>query len=1054
MSDEPITNPQAEEWLRRAAGKWRLQVLQRRGRNVPSGGDHGWTRHQLPIRLRRFLNGTPVGMVHDVLALLDSETDLEDPLFNWEPAGTLKPERYKPVRTYIVKDGNPNESNGKDPTYTIVQDLRLAEDEGDSLPGVPSGDSCSQQEETDYFWDSPDVSVPADLVAGQGVSYRVTNVSRDPETDLFSYQLQRQVAVTQHTPPHVTECTGYETVYSESWDNLYGNTGSLEGRFYDNSASRTGNVPGDMAEVVLPEPCSQPDGTTVRVQVQESPDCTFRVTVETRVAKTDVLRQSETRKTLRGVTESETVVATSPAPETGLGLGEQVRNELRPDGLYDVTHVTVSKETVGDVGSSCETTVFEHRHDDMRNEAVRPDEEAGPAGGGKTYRVQSRATEEGTWDVTRSETTELESRNAQVRKRKSLRGVTETVVHRNVEDGSVAVANIGDEVQVERTPGGLYNRTETKVTKEDVGDVGSRCQKTIFEHEHSELRNEAARPEAEAGSAGGGVVREVSSRATDEGTWDVTRRTVVEQNVKSARVVRQKTLRGVTETVVERNAADGSVSVARIGDRVEVEKTPGGLYNRTVTSVSAESVGAIGSQCQKTVFQHEHSSVTNVASDPGGHVRDAGGGVTYERSSRATDEGTWDVTERTVAELPVDDAQRSVHKTLRGVTETVVRRNVEDGSLPETLALGQRVQVEKTPGGLYNRVETAVSSEPVGRVASSDAPSVFREVTELTENVPDVTPDDLAGSFVCGGGALVSKFARATEEGTWDLTTRTDSPTARSWTDPDVDTNYLFTRTYRFRNFTDSQMRSLSRDVNSFVDWKLSKWHEESRDPSSHSVDTSSELEDNGLFRGTVSARFSWSTDTAGQRGDLPGDEGYITGKFVWKTFKVLNRYLTSAGFGPAHTYDFHPNDWFYVMIETHIRLAGYGRKALDRLLHADTTYYVVSSVQFNYDESTGKWRYEAVIEQHESTEYDSDPGVSDKRIYAHDINKSYGIPGDRASAILKKDTSLSSNASTFISTFVDPYIVEDSGRMDPPGSDPGEPAPEAMYPESCEGGQ
>ena len=362
----------AKEWLARAAGKWRLQVMQKRGRNVPSSGS--WTRERLPVRVRRFLNGTPVGMVHDVLRILDETTGVpEESLFNREPAETGRTSLYNPVRTYIVKDGSPNESGGRDPTYTIVQDLRLADDGGDGIDGILSDSACSQDTRTTYEWDSP--SVPPAPAGGQGISYRVTNVVRDQETDLFSYHLQEQVAVTTFHS-EVTECSEYEKVVRDTWDNLYGEPGA----FGSNMESRDPFV---LKPVSVPEPCCAPAGTTVGVQVQRNPDCTYRVVVETREAKEKV-RVTETRRGLRGVTESETTVATCPLPETGLELGEQVRNELRPDGLYDVTHVTVARESVGDVGSSCGRTVFEHQHAETRNESARPEDEADFAGGGRT----------------------------------------------------------------------------------------------------------------------------------------------------------------------------------------------------------------------------------------------------------------------------------------------------------------------------------------------------------------------------------------------------------------------------------------------------------------------------------------------------------------------------------------------------------------------------------------------------------------------------------------------------------------------------------------------
>lgn len=748
----------AREWIDRLnsgaglEGAWRLQRIEKRTRRPHESGEE--TPKDPPFRIRRFAKGIPVNYVDEAIRYLLTPKS-EGGLFPYSGIvfnGTRMDGEYRPTRTWWERDEQAVVDRGqmRENTYTIFQDLIRADDSGDEEE-FSAGGSCSESVSMRYEYDTfsiEDVAVPP---GSQGVTVSIQAISRN-EDGTFDYAVVTRKAKTAIGTRQVVKCDEYQVVEQQTFQNLYGVEGDYR---YDDDTPITD----------FPHPCgSREDGLLVEVQSRKNDDCTYDATVTWTTAREKV-QLTETRKAIRGITETERVVATDPLPEDNLDLGEQVRNELRPDGLYDVTHVTVTKQDVGDVGSSCDRTVFQHEHSDMRNEANRPEEEALQAGGGKTYRVQSRATEEGTWDVTRSETTELASMNAQVRKRKSLRGVTETVVHRNVEDNSAVVTNIGDEVQVERTPGGLYNRTETTVTKQDVGDVGSQCQKTIFEHEHAGLRNEANRPEEEALAAGGGVIHEVSSRATEEGTWDVTRKTTVEQNVKSARVVRQKTLRGVTETVVERNSADGSVPVLKLGDRVEVEKTPGGLYNRTVSSVAAESAGSIGSGCQKTVFQHEHSGVTNVSSNPGGHVSDAGNGVYYERNSRATDEGTWDVTERTVTELSVPGAQRSRQKTLRGITETTVDRNVDNDDV-SVVDIGDRVQIEKTPGGKWNRTVTRVSKESVGDVGSSCENTIFEHRHVDSENVA-TRPEKEA--LPAGGGKIYQVQARATEEGSWDV---------------------------------------------------------------------------------------------------------------------------------------------------------------------------------------------------------------------------------------------------------------------------------------------
>ena len=729
-------------------GTWRLEVLQKR---LSSNADGTPKDREIPVRIRRFLKGIPWAQVHDAIRYLISQSPYKGIIYN----GVELKGEYRPTLTQWRRDDQEQVGGNAQGSYTLIQDLIEVTDDGDSLDMV-SADSCSETEDTTWVWDAPEIEeLPYD--GSQGVTYAIRQVRRN-EDGTFDYALVKQVAKTKISGWKVTECDEYSKVSVRVFDNVYGG-------LYDGDPFTDGTT-----VLPIPEPCGTDDGTLVQVSVAQNPDCTFRVTVQKTEAKLNVEKSSETRKGLRGVVTSETTVATYPLPETGLELGEQVRNELRPDGLYDVTHVTAMRENVGDIGSSCERTVFEHQHAETRNEASRPEDEADFAGGGRTYQVQSRATEEGTWDVTRTETTEIEQFGAQKTKQKTLRGVTETTVDRNVDNSDVTVTNIGDRVSGEMTPGGKYNRTVTKVSKESVGDVGSVCETTVFEHRHVESENVASRPEKEASSAGGGKTYQVQARATEEGTWDVSRTETTELAVTGAQRMRQKTLRGVTETTVDRNVDNSDVSVTNIGDRIQVEQTPGGKWNRTVTTVSKESVGDVGSICETTVFEHRHVESENVSSRPEKEASSAGGGKTYQVQSRATEEGTWDVSRTTVEEARDVTAQHVMRKTLRGVTETTITRSTSDSSVSVS-EIGDEVRVEQTPGGLWNRTVTHASHEAVGVVGKScsSTPAVHTDVT--VSNVPNGSqPEPQHQSPEANVEKTVE--TRRTEEGTWDVTER------------------------------------------------------------------------------------------------------------------------------------------------------------------------------------------------------------------------------------------------------------------------------------------
>ena len=755
-------------------GTWRLEVLQKR---LSSNADGTPKDREIPVRIRRFLKGIPWAQVHDAIRYLISKSPYEGIIYN----GIELDGKYRPTLTQWRRDDQEQVGGNAQGSYTLIQDLIEVTDDGDRLDTV-SADSCSETEETTWVWDAPEVEdLPYD--GSQGVTYAIRQVRRN-EDGTFDYAIVKQVAKTQISGWKVTECDEYSKVSVRVFDNVYG--GLSDG---DPFTDGTSILP-------IPAPCETDDGTLIQVSVAQNPDCTFKVTVQKTEANPNVKKTSETRKGLRGVVTSETTVATNPLPETGLELGEQVRNELRPDGLYDVMHVTVAKEPVGDIGSTCERTVFEHQHAETRNEAVRPEDEASSAGGGKTYQVQSRATEEGTWDVTRTETTEIAQTGAQKTKQKTLRGVTETTVDRNVDNADVTVTNVGDRVSVEMTPGGKYNRTVTTVSKEPVGDIGSNCETTVFEHRHVESENVPDRPESEASSAGGGKTYQVQARATEEGTWDVSRTVIEEKPVATAQHIMRKTLRGVTETTVSRNVSDSAVSVSEIGDEVRVEKTPGGLWNRTETHASHEPVGVIGKSCMATPAVHTDTTVSNVPNGSQPEPQHQSPEVNVERTveTRRTEEGTWDVTERSTVYQP-DVISGLKAGSEAAEVELEIGKNVVEKPTSETgkVNVETSISASKNDHGSYDyqkRTTTyrsrgpemlSMSTTPVSEVESYG----FRSLPEVPDMprgdgiivIPSVTMNNI-GSF---DGGYVVKTAKPKDSGwiTWVATVKAPTHTLK-----------------------------------------------------------------------------------------------------------------------------------------------------------------------------------------------------------------------------------------------------------------------------------
>ena len=232
--------------------------------------------------------------------------------------------------------------------------------------------------------------------------------------------------------------------------------------------------------------------------------------------------------------------------------------------------------------------------------------------------------------------------------------------------------------------------------------------------------------------------------------------------------------------MVNRNASvalDGSG--LSVGETRSSELTPGGLYNNTTVTVTADVAGKIGSECRQTVFEHVDSTTENQQDAPTGHATSAGDGKTYQRTARQTEEGTWDVVTVTTEEKPQANATRTWRKTLRGSTVTTVTRNASAPLTGAGLQLGETQTSEMTPGGRYNNTEVKVSPDIVGTVATSCERSELRHTHSTTVNQKDKGNEEASSA----SGNTVSRVVnRATDEGSWDVTTETTTHQSRSVT--------------------------------------------------------------------------------------------------------------------------------------------------------------------------------------------------------------------------------------------------------------------------------
>ena len=473
----------------------------------------------------------------------------------------------------------------------------------------------------------------------------------------------------------------------------------------------------------IPSPSESTDGVNVELTVQENADCTLKIVAQTTEAK-KVKSERTTTATVFEKSARDVTRADAPSgPDVTSASGGRIKShkwEKRPDGKFDLTDE-----------SRVETSV---------DDAV--------------------------WE-----------------KRRTLRSVKVSKTDRNQGPAAEAAARtfvtrVGQSVRIAKTDGGLVDITYESVASESVGDIREECRKTTFEHIHSVTRNQKEDPAIDAPSAGGGVVRTVSKSATEDGTFDVTSESRIEQPVESAVWEKRRTLRSVRVSRTDRNqdsvaeaAARGFVS--KVGQSVRIERTDGGLANITYESVASESVGDIREECRKTLFDHVHSKTRNQKADPGNvDVASASGGKVRTVSKVVTDDGTFDITSESREELSVPSSVWEKRRTLRSVRVTRTDRN--QGSDAEAAArafvtkVGQSVRIEKTDGGLANITYESVLSESAGEVREECQRTVFVHRHSVTNNRKDKPSNTDAGSS--GGGKTRTVTVARTEDGTYDVT--------------------------------------------------------------------------------------------------------------------------------------------------------------------------------------------------------------------------------------------------------------------------------------------
>lgn len=393
---------------------------------------------------------------------------------------------------------------GSDANRVRIYQTIVGKDE-DSADGpylVENG--CKYKISHIFFWDV--VSLPnlesGEYVSSSGIQYSMQGVSRDRETGLFSCVIEKRETVQQDIPLYESSMTIFEKVEKE------GHLGVKQA-----NVASTGLA------------ASVEDGVLVERELSKNADCTTDIANRKTTERPVEDAVKGYRKTLRGKVETTTDRnQDDPLDGDGMKVGESRQSEKTPGGLYNNTTSLVTTEPAGKIAADCVKTIFEHQHSETNNELNAPSsDEVSAASGGVITRQSSRETEEGTWDVTETVTTEQAVASSVKGYRKTLRGTIETTTDRNQASALNSTnMKVGESRQSEKTPGGLFNNTTSKVTTEAAGDIADSCEKAEKEHTDTAVENMLEKPETIEQTSSANVVKTLTARQTEDGTWDVT----------------------------------------------------------------------------------------------------------------------------------------------------------------------------------------------------------------------------------------------------------------------------------------------------------------------------------------------------------------------------------------------------------------------------------------------------------------------------------------------------------------------------------------------------
>lgn len=412
-------------------------------------------------------------------------------------------------------------------------------------------------------------------------------------------------------------------------------------------------------------------------------------------------------------------------------IGKSVSNKMTQGGLYDVTIVEVDKNTQPlDTATSCASTVFDHKDSVSTTDpsgTIDPETHVSDPGEGKYYETTTRLNDSGSVTTTRTTTTEKECESSKSY-RKTLRGLTTTVVTRNTATPASIPTSIGETQSHDVTPGGLYNLTVTTV-EASGGPESASCRKTVFEERDvksvvvggADLNN----THAKSPNFATGTYYDVQATVGTDGLISSQTTEVTEKTVNNATAEYRRTARALVRTVTDANSKFYASDPGYYGHSQSHKVTDSGRYTTTYVTTSPNRDPDVRTY-EANVFQTT-TGTAYLSKALSAETITPGRGVYGNITERRDDYG---IVQKVVTKTTEKEAAASgsYRRTTRGLITTRTTKNTSTRAKdPGVNAVGCSQTEELTPGGLYNTTVTTIT--PTSRPDSAACAKTLFETT-------------------------------------------------------------------------------------------------------------------------------------------------------------------------------------------------------------------------------------------------------------------------------------------------------------------------------------